>query len=638
LFHAGELSVNLKRFKLQQSKRIFDVNAIRIADASFSLIMDRHDSAFTYSFIGDHFQADAPDTEADTIQGQADWQVSLSALELQNVRFRYIDEGRDPIPVGMDYQNLDIFIHELQMEDLNILNDTFDFTINRLSCYDRCGFIVDELSGDFRLSPLFLIADSLHAVTPRSDISLDLAFHYHGWPSYIRFTEEVEMMGEIRPSELNLKDIGYFAPDLLVMDNQVRIGGSVEGRVNNLKAKDFRFAFGKSTHFQGDVRLYGLPDVRETYIHTRIDEFTMSQADVKKFAIPGVYRHIPVPPELEVFGMMEIQGAFTGFYNDFVSKAVFISDIGTITTDISLRQNEDHTDVVYDGHITARNFDIGKFLGLSDYFGSMDLDARINGSGLTGETAEIGMIGNIDSLEFMGNTFNQLELSGEIAETKFNGRLDVQDDLINLAFNGILDFEKEKPLFDFTADIRDADLFKLNMIDRDSLLMLDVKLSCNFIGYEIDDLEGRIRIDSLDYREGDKRWYMEHLALISLKDTGYFRRIMLTSDILDADIKGSFTYRELGYAIDHIVSEELPEWSFMPESAVAIRKQELSFEMKLKDTEMLTDIFVPGLYVEENAVINGTFAYPSRKVETKADFPFISYYGMRSDSMRLLVS
>jgi len=638
LFHAGELSVNMKRFRLQHSKRIFEVNAISIADASFSLIMDRHDSAFTYSFIGDHFKSDATDTGIDTIPGQTDWHVSLSELDLKNVRFRYIDENRDPKPVGMDYRNLDIFVYELQMEDLNILNDTFDFAINRLSCYDRCGFVVDELYGDFRLSPLFLIADSLHVVTPRSDVNLDLAFHYHGWPSYIRFTEEVEMLCEIRPSELNIRDIGYFAPDLLVMDNQVRIGGSVKGKVNNMKVKDFRFAFGKSTHFQGDVRLYGLPDVRETYIHTRIDEFTMSQADVKKFAIPGSYRHIPVPPELEVFGMMEIQGAFTGFYNDFVSKAEFISDIGTITTDISLRQNEDHTDVVYDGHITARNFDIGEFLHLSDYFGSMDLDARINGSGLTGKTAEIGMIGNIDSLDFMGNTFNQLELSGEIAENKFNGSLDVQDDLLNLAFNGILDFEKEKPLFDFTAVITDADLFKLNMIDRDSLLMLDVKLNCNFIGYELDDLEGRIRIDSLDYREGDKRWYMEHLAMISLKDTGYFRRIMLTSDILDADIKGNYTSRELVYAIDHIVSQEFPEWSFMPDPEVAIRNQKLSFEIEMKDTEALTDIFVPGLYVEENALIRGAFAYPERSIETEADFPFISYLGMRSDSMKLLVS
>ncbi|MCK4569991.1 MAG: hypothetical protein KAT76_06855, partial [Bacteroidales bacterium] len=517
LFYAGEISVDMKRFSLQRSKKIFDVNAIRIADASFSLIKDRNDSAFTYSFIRDHFETHAPDTEIDTIHGQADWQVSLFALELQNVRFRYIDENRVPRPLGMDYQNLDIFIHELQMEGLNILNDTFDFAVNKLSCYDRCGFIVDELRGNFRLSPLFLIADSLHVITPRSDINLDLTFHYNGWPSYIKFTEEVEMLADIRPSELNIKDIGYFAPHLLVMDNQLRVGGVVKGRVNNMRVKDFRFAFGKNTHFKGDVRLYGLPDVWETYIHTRVDEFTMSQADIKNFAIPGLYRYIPVPPELEVFGMMEIKGAFTGFYNDFVSKAEFISDIGTITTDVSLQQNEDHTDVEYNGQLTARNFDIGEFLNLPDYLGYMDLDASINGSGLTGQTIEIGMTGNIDSLEFMGNTFNQLDISAEIAEKKFNGRLDVQDDLINMAFNGILDFEQKKPLFDFTADIRDADMFKLNLITRDSLLKLDVKLNCNFIGYESDDLEGRIRIDSMVYREGDKRWYMEHLTLISLK-------------------------------------------------------------------------------------------------------------------------
>jgi len=635
LFHAEDIFLDMKSFRLKQSKKIFEINDIAISDASFALIKNLNDSAFTYSFIRDHFESTNPDTEIDTIHGQTNWQVSLNALELDKVRFRFIDETRERRDPGMDYTNLDIFIHELELENLKILNDTFDFAVNRLSCYDRCGFVIDSLEGDFRLSPMFLIADKLKVKTPNSDLDLDLAFMYDGWPSYIRFTDEVNMTSEIRPSELNLKDVGYFAPDLLVMDNKLRIGGMVKGKVNNLRVKDFRFTFGRKSRFRGDVRLYGLPDVKETYIHTNVNEFVMTQNDIESFAIPGAVRYIPVPEELGVLGTMNIKGAFTGFYNDFVSTADFVSDIGAISTDISLRQNENHSDVVYEGTVSARRFHIGKFLKLDEFFGEMDLDVTVNGSGLTSESANINMAGKVDSLIFMQRTFNEIDIRGEIAEKKFNGHLNGKDDLINLIFDGILDFNKEKPLLDFTADIRDADLYNLNMLGRDSLLKLSVMLSCNFIGFDFEDMEGRIMVDSLEFLEGDKRWFMNHLALISLKDTGYFRRIMITSDIMDALVQGNFTIKEVTYAMDRLLKKEFGHWAFMPDTLPEIRDQSLAFSLDIKETEDLLDIFVPGLYVQNNSSINGMFNSSEEKAVIDAVFPYVNYVGIQSDSINI---
>jgi len=635
LFAAGNILLDMKSFRLQKNKKIFNVNSISVSDAAFSLIKGQNDTTFSYSFIRDHFETDVPEVSPDTVSGSENWQLSLGALDLKNVCFRYIDENRVVRDVGMDYRNLDIFVNELEIEKLKILNDTFDFAINKLSCHDRCGFRLDELSGNFRLSPLYLIADSLLAKTPHSDISLDLAFHYNGWPSYIYFTEEVEMWADIRPSEFNFMDAGYFAPDLLVMDNQLRIGGEVKGTVNNLRVKDFRFTYGKSTRFNGDVRLYGLPDVRETYIHTSIEEFSLSKADVENFAIPGTYRYVPLPTELSAFGTMKIRGDFTGFFNDFVSTADFESDLGLISTDISLRQNEENTDVVYQGTVRTRCFDIGKFLNLSAYLGKMELNAHVAGTGLTGPTVEVHMSGDIDSLEFMGNTFNQVQISGEIADKKFNGHLNLQDDFGNMVFDGILDFSQKKPLFDFTADITDANLFKLNLLHRDSLLNLSVKLNCNFIGYEMDDLEGRIRIDSLEYAEGEKKCFMNHLALISLKDTGYYKKIMLTSDFLDASLKGSFTYRELPYAIDNLISREFPQWSFMPAAEFPLRQQSLDFDLKVKETADLTNILVPELYIQKNSEIKGNFNSIDHEAVINFIAPSVSYRGINSDSLML---
>lgn len=638
LFAAEDIFVDMRNFQLKKDKKIFVLNYLSVSNASFALIKGRNDSVFSYDYLRDHFATDTMPNTIDTTKNATDWQVSLRDLDLENVRFRYVDENRGPRPVGMDYKNLDIFVHELMIEDLTILNDTFHLEIIKLCCYDRCGFVVDELSGSFKLSPMFLIADSLKVITPRSKLDLDLEFHYNGWPSYIRFIDEVDMTAYIRPSEFNLKDAGYFAPSILVMDNDLRIGGGVKGTVNNMRVKDFRFSFGRNTRFKGDVRLYGLPNVKETYIHTSIEEFVIAQSDISRFALPGSVKFIPVPEEIKPLGAIKINGSFTGFYNDFVSTAVFNTDIGRITTDVFLRQNEDHTDVVYDGKLKATDFNIGKFLKLSKYVGELDLDGTVKGSGISENTININMLGTIDSLEFMGNTFNQVDVSGDIANNKFNGHLKVEDEILQMIFDGILDFEPEKPIFNFKADIVDADLFSLNMIDRDSLLKLSLKLNCNFIGYELDDLEGKIYIDSLEYTEGNKSWQMDHLALISLKDTGYYRRVMFTSDFLDADIKGSFTYGELPYAIDELISKEMPNFSFMPEPKKEFRTQQLDFAFQIKETADLIDIFVPGLILDDETTFSGSFNSATPLLKTSALFPEVSYMGIRGVTMKLVAN
>jgi hypothetical protein len=635
LFSAGFMKVDMKRMRFDSRRQKFDVNDISIRNGSFALIKYGNDSVFNFQFIADALGAAEPSREADTAGTRADWDLNLTALTLDHFRFRYIDHNKDRIPLGMDYQNLDILIRNIFLEDLKVLNDTFDFHVASLSCADHSGFEVLGMSGLFHLSPLQLKAENMLLQTPRSNLDLDLDFQYRGWPSYIHFVTDVMMDGEIRPSELNLKDIGYFAPDLLVMDNPVRIKAKVTGSVDNLRVKDMRFAFGKGTRFQGDVRMYGLPDVRETYLHTSIDMFTLIKDDVEKFAIPGAFRYISVPPELQVFGKMDIKGSFTGFYNDFVSTAEFNTDIGTIKTDVSLKQNSDHTNVDYRGNINASRFDIGKFLNLSDYFGKLDLDASVTGSGLTGNTVQLGITGVVDSLGFMGRVLREVQISGDIADKVFNGHLDVQDKLGSLVFDGIIDFRQEVPLLDFNAKVADADLFRLNMLQRDSLSLLSFGVTANFIGLDLDLLEGRILIDSLYYREGKKSWLMKNFAFISLRDTGNFKRMMLSSDALDATVSGSFSYSELPYAISRFVGNKMSEWSFMDEPDYPFKRQLIAFSLRTRETEDLTNIFIPGLFVQNDATLTGSFDSGNKNAEVKSFFPFVSYQGMSSDSINI---
>ena len=49
LFHAGDVSIDMKSFRLNQAKKVFEMNNMYISDASMSLVKNVNDSAFTYS-------------------------------------------------------------------------------------------------------------------------------------------------------------------------------------------------------------------------------------------------------------------------------------------------------------------------------------------------------------------------------------------------------------------------------------------------------------------------------------------------------------------------------------------------------------------------------------------------------------
>ena len=129
LFNAENVFVDMKSFRLRQSRKTFSVNSISVSGASFALIKGQNDSVYSYSFIRDHFESESTETSNDTIHGHTEWQVSLGGIILKNVRFRYFNNNRKNKKRGMDYSHLDIFVYVLKMDDLKIQNDTFNFHI-----------------------------------------------------------------------------------------------------------------------------------------------------------------------------------------------------------------------------------------------------------------------------------------------------------------------------------------------------------------------------------------------------------------------------------------------------------------------------------------------------------------------------
>ncbi len=630
LIYANDLKVNIanplrKRDKIQ-------IVGVSAKNAVIKLHKYKGDTSFNINMISDFFKSDKQAEINDTIQSPG---VSLLVknAELENVSFSLINETRPRKDKGMDYHNLGVKVKYCQVKNIRIINDSIFSTVRELACKENSGLIVESMSGEFVVSPQCLIAENLLLKTAYSDIDLDFSFTYDNWNAYLDFVNDVKITSEIRKSTLNLKDIGYFANALSTMNNPIRIGGNVKGRVSNLRAKGFRFSYGKDTRFYGDISMNGLPNIENTYTHLNIHNFEASQNDIKSFSLPIESKYIAIPESLSELGNVNIKGSFTGFFNDFVSYGSFSTSLGEFSTDLIVKQHP-KASVSYDGKITAEKFNIGKLLNLGDYLGTFSITALIDGKGLNEDNVVINMNAIVDSLEFMGNSFNKIEIKGEVSENQFNGNANIEDELGQLLFDGNVDFKTDIPVFDFTADIKNAKLYELNLGNRYEDMELSSKLRCNFVGYKLDDLEGRINIDSTRYYENHKSYSLDKFALITLKDTGTHKSIMISSDIFDATIKGSFLFNELKPAISNTIDQYLTsEYIGLDKNDININTQLIDYKIQLKDTDGLTDLFIPDLLISPETYISGSYKSNTNNFILGLKSPRIKYQGLKLNSI-----
>jgi hypothetical protein len=624
LISASNLVFDLGNIEIR--KRHIQIKEISLEKADVNLIVYKGDSLMNMQFIVDYFSSHDTTVSAPS----KPWQVGVNGLQLKQTHFLFQDQRyMQPEGIGMDFSNIDVRDINLKISEFGIARDTISGRMDRLSCKELSGLEIHEMSADIRLSPVSLQTKNLKLITNRSNLSLNLLFRYPNFNAFNYFIDSVNMNVDINPSLLNLQDIAFFAPDLNGMDDEIHIDGLIKGPVKSLKAKNFNFAYGELTKFFGNISLEGLPDIKETFIQLKVKNFTTISNDLTSIRLPGkdTANLLVLPAELTTLGRIKIKGIFTGFYNDFVSNALFTTDLGNVKTDLLLKKNIKTRLIEYDGHIAASQFDLGKVLDISKYAGKLSLNAEVKGKGLTAETIDLTIDGTVDSADFYGNNFRKTIIKGRLLNRTFNGNLKLRDELVKLNFAGLIDYSKEIPKFNFDVRIDSAMLTELHLGKRDSLSHISTIIHSNFTGDRLDDMLGSLLIDSTSYTENGKTYHMKRLLLETKMDSANSKSLKLTSDFVDAQFTGQYTFDDFFHYLNNIFVNYLPSLKFSTFAAGTAQEQDRKFNyvIDLKNTRPITDLFIPSLHLDGGTKLTGSFDSNTGLIKINGSSPLISY-------------
>ncbi|MGB0178029.1 MAG: hypothetical protein ACPF9D_12740, partial [Owenweeksia sp.] len=227
--------------------------------------------------------------------------------------------------------------------------------------------------------------------------------------------------------------------------------------------------------------------------------------------------------------------------------------------------------------------------------------------------------GQIPLFEFNDYAYSQMSVNGRIRKGNFKGRFEANDPNLKFTFNGKASFGKDTSTYNFVARVDTADLFALNFTT-DTVSRISAEMDIDFVALNYDKWQGTINITNTTFEKARNFYFFEDIRIESDGlDTN--RSLKVRSNIMDADVSGNYTIAGIAKAFKYHVRKFIKSGKPMPEAP----EGNFDFGITIKNTQILTEIFIPKLNIEPNSQINGKYRSATRKLDIDLKSPGFEY-------------
>ncbi|MEQ8323106.1 MAG: translocation/assembly module TamB domain-containing protein [Vicingaceae bacterium] len=591
LLYTYDLDVSYKIRPLFQGK--FRVNGLCLTKAKFYLHKHVGEEKINAAFLFDLFKS------SDTSETKID--LRLRNLELKNSSFTYIDHNIEHVK-GFDPSNIDLKGVELYLYDARFDGRDFESAELDLSFKSHGGFQLKRLTAEVRGGPGGISLQGMDLLTAGTNLSGNLSFETNSWSNYIDFVDSVKMTGVFKPSEVDFKDIAYFAPALNGVSMRPKLSGIISGTVSDLRASGLKLSLENHTSLFLSFRMTGLPDIDNTSFDLQIEHLRTSKSALEQIALPtdSGPHYVKLPQSLASFGRINLNGRLKGYINDLVAKVDVQTDIGRIQADLKLKNDKE---LSYKGSLKTYALDLGKLSASPETVGTITMEVNVDGQGTDPKTLIAKIEGNIAQVQLNRYNYSNIKIDGNLNGPRFIGDILVNDENINLVFIGSFDLSKRDKSFNFMAEIEGLrPHYILNAEKFDSTASFSSTINIDIHARDIDSLIGQIELLNTSFTDLNDTVVMNSFLFESERE-GEMKNIKLRSDIADFDISGKFDMLDNFSTVQYLTQQHLP--NLFPDS-IALNKN-FDFELNVKDYSLIQAVLTPELWIGEGSNLKGSY-------------------------------
>ncbi len=555
---------------------------------------------------------------------QAQTILKVGSLKIINGTFK-TDKGNSPALAQFDGKHVLFTEINGDFNNSSFIGDTV-FAKLKLSAKERSGFEVKNLSADVRMTPQGMFFNNMDLVTNRSTLRNYFSMSYNDISDMGNFIHKVKMSANFDDSYIDSDDIAFFAPAMKTWKKEISIKGKFRGTVDDLIGRDLLIKAGNNTLLNGDVTMTGLPDINQTFIDFKANEFKTTYGDAVTL-IPAL-RKIK-SPDLAKIQYVNFRGSFTGFIRDFVTFGTIQTNLGTIRSDLNMKLPAGR-DPVYSGTIATDNFRLGEFLGDSD-IGNVSLTGTVKGKGFNEKSRNTLIDGTINFADYKNYRYENISVKGRLDKKLFEGFAAIRDENANLDLNGIIDFNSSTPRFDLIADVATIN-FKNLKLTKDSI-GFSGKLNFNFTSANIDNFLGTARITDAELTKDGNRLPFDSL-IVTAAYVDSAKILTAVSNEFKASVSGNYRLRELPDAFTFLLNKYYPAYIDAPRRYPT--GQDFKFDITTYYVDEYVKLIDSSLAGFNNSHLEGQLHLDNHTIDVTADIPQFKYKQYNFDDVKLI--
>jgi hypothetical protein len=534
--------------------------------------------------------------------------IKIGEAFVNGSKFSYIDQYRDPIKTGFNYNQFTLDLDEAQLTSFAVIGDTTEFNLNTLIATDtKTKFKIKEMSTFFRHSQGGMEFKGLNLRAGESIVRDTIILTYKRNADMSDFVTKVNINAKLNNCILQPADLALFAPGIEKITKPIHFTGDFNGRIEEFRVTKMDASIG-STNLKGSLSMDGLPVINETFI-----DLDLSKSQLNINDIDFLFNE-DIANRLEPMGKLHLDGQFLGYPTDFVANGTFIGRLGTIRSDINFKVNEkDFNLSEYSGNLKLISFSLGELLRDTTNFQQVAMDGKITGSGMTKNTADFKLNGKISSVGIKGYNYTNITTNARFASGLFNGLLKINDPNLELDAEGSIDLRDGRNRIQVQARLDTAYIHNLKL-SRDDLFV-HASFEADFTGLSLDSLDGEAAFKDLKIRYKEKYLHLDSIKIITTK-TNTSRELKIESNLMDGEIKGNYLYSSISHDIQVLAKEfslnlrnnEAEIQDYYSEKKSQPDKYRADIQILLKDIRPVSDLFNIDLTVSKNTLIQGNFS------------------------------
>lgn len=596
------------------------INSAQLYGVTGHAIQDAPDSALNFQFIVDHLSGEKTNEKKDKRH------IEIRTIMVRHTNLSY-DRQWMATKDGFDLNHLSVT--DLSLTGmLNVLDDdTLSISMRKLSFADLGGIKLNEGIGSFTMGKFTgYRLNNIRLAFPNSTIQIPTA-------SYKDEIALGQINGSIAPSDFsafykplnNLSDVIDLNCDLKYDKEKVHI--------NNLDLQDFIHSF--ETSLTGEIEISNLlhkpmgKNEKSNTIAAHLKKLPNFNININKLIVSPEIEDVIKPftaQPIKVLSEIEIsscKGTIQHFNNQVNTNIDIVSSLG---------------DIEIKGNIVNDNFNIrskvaklqlGKFISLGkDSVSSVQsLSAVIDANGIINghDGLPEGKIkASIEDFNYNAYNYHNINIDATRNGNVITADIKSNDPSVLGTVKASIDLSEQSPSIQGIIDVSQFNLLKTHIVNRNSKVhWLDVRAGIDLSGNTLDNMHGSISIPHVVVGHDSVHTTLTNIQLLS-KPIGRERHVTLTTPYLNAQLDGTFKFKDLIANVKKVAHNIVPSFISAPQYQTS--DSELKLDVVMVDPSPLRNLLGINLSLDNQPLHAKALLNTSAKqLETSISSPKVKF-------------